>query len=193
MLDVVAVTYGHTHELSVMINSMRVQTSDQWRLHVVHDGPAPELRRWLQQRDLLDDQTRFHETLRRMNDHGHSSRRWALRELCVNRQVLLTNADNYYMPCMVELVVSRTEDFVWWDCVHNYDTPVNHNQSSYGLMRSRLRHGYIDMGVAAIRTRLARQVGFKHTHETADWNYFEEVLATEPTTHKIDKIMMVHN
>ena len=193
MLDIVAVTYAHTHVLDGFIACMRAQTSECWRLHIVHDGPAPELRARLSRRGELDDQVRFHETLRRDNCWGHTSRRWALRELVTHEQVLLTNADNYYMPCMVKQVTSRTEDFVWWDIIHSYETSVNHNSSSYGLMRTRLAPACIDMGAVAVRTRLARQIGFKYKHSTADWTYFEEILATEPSVHKINKVMMVHN
>lgn len=194
MLDIVAVTYGHTHELECFISSMRAQTSDCWRLFIVHDGPNQQLRQRLHRHGMLTPgRIEFHDTLKRDNCWGHTGRRWALRELVTNKQVLLTNADNYYMPCMVEQVTSRTEDFVWWDVIHNYDTPINHNQSSYGLMQSRLRHGCIDMGAVAIRSKLAKQIGFKYKHESADWTYFEEILGTKPTVHKINKVMMVHN
>ena len=194
MLDVVAVTYGHTHEVECFISCMRAQTSDRWRLHVVHDGPAPELRKRLERHGMLEPRKiMLHETLRRENCWGHTSRRWALREIVTGKQVLLTNADNYYVPIMVSCVVDRPEDFIWWDVIHNYDTPINHNGSTYGLMRSRLAPAQIDMGAVVVRTRLARQIGFKHAHSTADWTYFAEILATEPTTYKINKVLMVHN
>lgn len=190
----IAVTYDQPDECVCLASSMRVQTDDRWRLTFVHDGPdVANTRDRLARAGLLqDNRISFECSLVRHDDFGHSNRRASLRNSTADR-VILTNADNYYMPVLTEQVLSRTEEFVWWDCVHNYDTPVNHNQSSYGLMCSRLRHGCIDMGVVAVAGRLARQVGFKHTHESADWTYFEQILATNPTTHKINKVMMVHN
>lgn len=194
MLDVISVTWGHTYELMMHVACWRLQTSDDWRLHVVHDGPNPELRRECMQRGLIDGrQTFFHETHERHNDHGHSLRAWALRELVTGDHVLLTNVDNYYVPVCVEQIEKRTEEFIWWDLIHNYDTPINHNESSYGLMQARLKHGCIDMGAVAVDARLARHVGFRGRTEDADWTYFEQCLSRHPTVHKINKVLTVHN
>lgn len=194
MIDVVAVTYDHTHELGVMVNCMLAQTDPRWRLWLIHDGPAPELKRIVHRDGLLrDPRVSWHETATRANDHGHSSRRWALDSLCHNERVILTNADNYYMPVLIEQIMTVDAQFTWWDVIHNYDTNMNHNNSTYGLMNSRLRMGCIDMGAVAVDRRLARAIGFKKTHTTADWDYFEDILETDPSTHKINKVLMVHN
>ena len=194
-LDVIAVTWGQTHELGVLINSMLCQTADNWRLWLVHDGPGTDTRDWCEQHQLLSDpRVKWRDTIKRMNDHGHSSRAWAIRNVLTGTHVVLTNGDNYYMPCWVQQISRLADqDMITWDCVHNYDTPANHNNSSYGWMRTMPRLGHMDMGVAAVRTSLARQVGFKDRHVAADWSYFKRVLATNPTRTHVDKIMMVHN
>jgi len=39
MVDIIAVTYGQNEILKCFINSIRAQTSNNWRLVIIHDGP----------------------------------------------------------------------------------------------------------------------------------------------------------
>jgi hypothetical protein len=51
----------------------------------------------------------------------------------------------------------------------------------------------IDMGCVVVNSDLAKRIGFNSTIYNADWIYFDEILKTNPSIHKIDKILFVHN
>lgn len=194
MIDIVAVTYGHNDILKCFINSIKSQTSSNWRLILIHDGPNYELRTNLENENYLSYQNiEFHEYPVRTENYGHLLRKWALKELILNEYVLLTNADNYYTPNMVEEVSKHDEDFIYFDLIHSHKNKKNENNSTYGFMSTELVSSNIDMGCAVIKSSLAKKIGFNHSSYDADWKYFEEVLKTNPTIHKINKVLFVHN
>ena len=51
----------------------------------------------------------------------------------------------------------------------------------------------IDMGCVAVKTNIAKSVGFNTVGYAADWDYFNNILKTNPSIIKIDKILFVHN
>lgn len=194
MIDIIAVTYGQRESLKCFINSIKAQTDSRWRLFLIHDGPNPDLKTELEQQGyLIDDKVIFLESETRGQHYGHPNRRWALQTLNLHEYVLLTNGDNYYTPTMVAEVLSRKEDFIYFDCVHSHVIHWAHNKSSYGLLTAQLANSHIDMGCAVIRSSIAQQVGFPSDTFAADWIYFQQVLAKKPSTHKINKILFVHN
>jgi glycosyltransferase involved in cell wall biosynthesis len=191
-IDIIAITYGHTDILKCFINSIKSQTNKNWTLHIVHDGPNVELGKNLIDEGYVKDQVKFYQSKERAGNYGHNLRKWALDNLVTRDFVLITNADNYYVPVMVdEVLQNKDTDFIYFDCVHNY--PHFHNKSSYGYLKAELKICFIDMGCVVVRSILAKKVGFNHVHHTADWKYFEEILAQQPNIKRIDKILFVHN
>jgi len=86
-----------------------------------------------------------------------------------------------------EVLQNKDTDFIYFDCVHNY--PHFHNKSSYGYLKAELKICFIDMGCVVVRSILAKKVGFNHVHHTADWKYFEEILAQQPNIKRIGDIL----
>jgi hypothetical protein len=194
MLEIIAVTYGQDAILKCFINSIKAQTSQNWKLTLVHDGPNEELQKDLKDNGYLDKKVSLICHPEHTGVWGNHLRRMYLERMVSSaRYVLITNGDNYYCPVMVEEVLKRKEDVVFFDCIHNYELPYNHNSSSYGLLSCSLQANHVDMGAVAINRRLAQRVGFHGLGGTADWEYFQAVLNHNPTTHKIDKVLLVHN
>jgi len=194
MVDIISVTYGQDESLKCFINSIKSQTSDEWRLFIIHDGYNTKLRNDLKNNGyLVEGKVMFAEYPKRVNDYGHTLRKWGLEKLVTSEYVLITNCDNYYTPTMVEEVTKRRESFIYFDCVHSHKTINNHNKTDYGHLPSKLKRGWIDMGSTVIKTDIAKRVGFNSTDFHADWVYFENILNQSPTTFKINKILFVHN
>lgn len=194
MIDIIAVTYGHNHQLKCFIDSIKSQYNNSWRLFIIHDGPNPELKKDLESNDyLVKDKVFFLEHPIRTQNYGHVLREWALSNLPTHEYVLITNGDNYYTPNMVSEVLKRSEDFIYFDCVHSHKTPMNHNSSTYGFMDTKLQINSIDMGSVVVKTKIAKKVGFKNKDFAADWGYFKEILNLNVTTYKINKVLFVHN
>lgn len=195
VLDIIAVTYGHTDVLKCFINSIWAQTSRDWRLVIIHDGLNARLCTDLHENGYVDrEKVIFVEHPVRTGNYGHMLRTYGLRFLLENEFVLLTNGDNYYVPTMVESVLAHAKDydFIYFDCVHSHNNPSNHNKSSYGHMDCSLSISKVDMGCVVVRSDLAKGYEFD-LRTSADWRYFKKVLSFNPRVIKIDKILFVHN
>ena len=194
MVNIIAVTFNQNNILKCFINSIRSQTSNNWRLTIIHDGLNKELKNELVSQGYLNDEKiAFIEHPNRTENYGHLLRKWALENLELNDYVLLTNGDNYYTPNMIEEVEKRTEDLIYFDLVHSHKTKVNHNQHTYGYMNSKLQSSHIDIGNVVVKSEMAKKVGFNSTRFAADWDYIDNILKLDPSIYKIDKILFVHN
>jgi glycosyltransferase involved in cell wall biosynthesis len=193
MITIIAVTYNHVESLKCFINSIKNQTNDNWNLVIVHDGPNPSLKEELKNENYLNDKVSFIEHPVRTNNYGHLLRRWSLDNVELSERVLLTNADNYYTPNLIEEVLKYDEDFIYFNVIHSHKNKSNHNKSSYGFMNTDLVSSKIDMGCVVIKSEIAKKVGFNSISYGADWDYFEDVLKTNPSILKIDKVLFVHN
>jgi hypothetical protein len=194
MIDIIAVTYGQNEILKCFINSIKAQTNNNWILHIIHDGPNSGLKNDLSTNGyIIDNKIIFHEYPERVNDYGHTLRKWGVKNLIKNDYVLLTNCDNYYTPNMVDEVLKTDADFIYFDMVHSHPTPNNENNSDYGYMKTQLKRGFIDIGSAVMKKELVISVGFEHTDYHADWLFFKNILNRQPKTAKINKVLFVHN
>jgi hypothetical protein len=194
-LDIIAVAYNQIESLKCFIQSIKCQTNNNWKLFIIHDGPNTELKNSLQQNNYLeDDKIIFIEHPIRAQNNGHPLRKWGLANLVKNEYVLITNADNYYTPNMVDEVLKNDADFIYFDCVHSHETNINYNKSSYGYMNCQLLPNNIDMGCVAVKSSIATNIGFNSTSYSADWDYFNSILnQAKPSIVKINKILFVHN
>ncbi len=192
-LDIIAVTYNQNENLKCFINSIKAQTSFNWRLFILHDGLNKELKEDLKNNNYLSGDIEFIEHPTRTGHYGHCLRKWAIDNVINNEYTLLTNGDNYYVPTMVQEVLNKSEDLVYFDCVHSHITNINHNKTSYGYMNCKLVPNNIDIGCARIRTSLVKKVNFKSNHFSADWDFFNDIINEGATICKIDKVLFVHN
>lgn len=192
-MDIICITYNQNESLKCFINSIKAQTNNNWRLFIVHDGLNQSLKEDLTKNGYLNEKVIFVEHPIRTQTYGHILRKWALENLVIGDYVLITNGDNYYTPNMVEEVSKYSEDFIYFDCIHSHRRKRNHNQQDYGLMISELKESMIDMGCVVIKSEIAKKVGFNHINYSADWNYFRDVLAQNPSIVKINKVLFVHN
>jgi glycosyltransferase involved in cell wall biosynthesis len=194
MVDIIAVTYGQNEILKCFINSIKSQTSSNWRLVIIHDGPNLELEKQLiNENYLIKDKIEFYQYPNRTENYGHKLRKWGLENLVKNEYVLLTNGDNYYTPIMIEEVIKYDSDIIYFDMVHSHKTKNNNNEDSYGFIDSKLKRGFVDMGNVIIKSNLAKKVGFNSIGYAADWEYFDSVLKLSQNIIKINKILFVHN
>jgi len=187
MIDIIAVTYHHGSRLKCFIESILSQSCKNYNLFVIHDGPDEQFSK------LSYPSVNLIQHPTRTFNFGHQLRDWALQNIVQSEYVLITNGDNYYTPNMVEEVSKREEDLIYFDFIHHHDNPRNENKSTYGFLKSKLENSYIDMGSVVVRSKLAKQVGFKSLEMGADWIYFNEILKLNPSIAKIDKVLFVHN
>lgn len=192
-LHVIVPAYCKSIPLRGLIDSFALQTNPNWRLHIIHDGPAP-----ISIKDIVvsyrDNRISFCETVEVIGNYGHPNRRTMLESLPSSNKdwVLITNHDNYYVPKFVEYFLDlcdSTVGLVYCNTIHSH--------YSYTLHYSKLAVSGIDMGAFIVRLDVAKETGFNYTHFAADGRYVEECVDTckrkNLRTKYIDKFLFVHN
>jgi hypothetical protein len=209
ILDIVVATYHQDTVLKCFINCIKSQTNPNWRLILVHDGYDEfyeRLEKSLTEDGYLNEKIILTHTGQRVADYGHTPLRFGVNKYVKdNRYVLLTNADNYYVPVLVEEVLSTASQFdnpkfIYWDCVHDYSRPYFDPPFGYGHLSSELEMNLIDRGCVAAMGSLAKVAEPDHVGgRCADWVYLDKMIRHidsngEPVKcQKITKILFVHN
>jgi hypothetical protein len=203
-IEIIAVTYKHGYKLKCFIDSIRSQSCDNWYLNIIHDGKGElfeETKNDLLKNGYLNHPNiSFRSTETRHNDYGHSLRDFGLKNPISNSDyTLITNCDNYYCPEWLSTVnnwLCQDLDFVYWDCVHNHSGNTSFDRLyPYGLNKSELKEGFIDMGSVAVKTSIAQSIGFPFKQFNGDWHYFHECLKKcKPNSiSKVPCVLFTHN
>jgi len=168
-IKIIVVSYRRPLHLRILIDCFRVQTDENWEMHIIHDGPAPD-----DVKEILPDDPRviFYESEVRLGKYGHPNRRYMLDHVKMNTDdyVLITNDDNYYVPEYVNYMrraIGVGVGVVYHDCLHNY--------YSYEVLKAKMEINYIDMGSFIVRADIAKKIRFTSNEFHADGIYAEAV------------------
>lgn len=202
-IHIIAVSYQKINQLKVFVQSILNQTNSNWLLTVIHDGENSEFTEVMNEyKKISPDKIEFFCTDKRYNDYGHSLRQIGLQSDLNSDYVLITNADNYYIPKAVEFlnyVIDSTQDpdVIIYDMVHSHNTPGGRNQPAYSFFETQYKRNSIDIGAAIVKTELAKSAGFRDKSFSGDATYFEDIVkAKSPEklrTYKMPIILFVHN
>ena len=197
-LSIVTVAYKRPEMIQILLRSFVVQTSTDWTMHIIHDGPDAEIEgilaafaaRWPQH-------FTYEFTERRYNDYGHSLREMGIRS-ATGEYLLITNDDNYYVPVFVEAVLRTFQKFgcdgVIMNMIHNEVNAGYHIGPPYDLFETKPKLGWADIGCVVIRTDVAKQVGWRDKGHDGDGTYIEDASKTPGFRWaKIPQVMFVHN
>jgi hypothetical protein len=182
--------HSHAH-INLLINAMLCQSSDNWKLTLVSDGddkPTEKLVSLYSE----DGNIQYLHTEHTFGDYGHSPREFGLGH-STGDWIILTSDDNYYAPTFIEEFTKAAESsedvgFIYCD--------MNHDHHDYVPEQTRLEEQHIDMGCVAVRSDIAKEVGFLSKRMQADWDFISEIMqkhGNEFETKKIDKVLFVHN
>lgn len=177
----------------ILVHALMLQTNPHWELLLIHDGPnSTELQSVLKQ--LNEPRVRYYESPRRYNDWGHSLRAMGLdqieKEAIEGEFIVITNADNYYCPGFLEIMLKGFESSL----VAVY-CPLVHDHHGWRLLDARVEYKHIDCGCIMVRREPALETGWTSREYAADWVYISQ-LAKRFGSHrlkKIDNILFVHN
>jgi hypothetical protein len=168
ILHVIVTVFNRNMPLRTLVDSFLLQTCQQWQMHIIHDGPAPQ-----SVRDVVnsynDPRIDYYETPAVNGCWGHPNRKIALRQLSINHRdfVLITNDDNYYVPKFVEYFMKECKKenvgIIYCNTLHSY--------LDYNVLNTEIRENLIDMGSFIVRLDVAHKVGFNHEHFSADGTY----------------------
>lgn len=158
-----------------IISSLSLQTHHNWNLILIHDGPS-DMSKAIYNLILGDPRITFVETESRTGNWGHGLRQMALENYELGDYVVITNADNYYVPTFVEYMIKGFSKS--HTAVATYCDKMTHSYKAWDVIQCRLERGYIDCGGVMVKSEIAKEVGWKNTTEhSADWLYFTEIAS----------------
>jgi hypothetical protein len=206
-IHILAVAYLRLGELKVFVQSIINQSSDDWFLTICHDGPNEEFSSIMENYvGSAPNKIKFFHTDSRFNDYGHTLRDLMLKEI-EGEYVLLTNADNYFIPKAIEYLKKCTTEtnaeVVIYDMIHSHVTgylrylTTGANPQPYLFFETSFKRGSIDVSSAIVIKNLAEKVGFRDKTHDGDATYFEDILQLKKGQQfnliKIPRVLFVHN
>jgi glycosyltransferase involved in cell wall biosynthesis len=188
-------TYNRPHHLATMLGSIVTQTVPNWRVHVIADGWFEGLEK-VKEYFSFDNRIRFSIIDGPNKDFGNTPRMYG-KEVCSEDWMIMTGDDNYYLPIVVEEILSVADsntNFVYWDTLLNF---ANLEWKYRGVLYTKPEPEMIDVGSFATRPSLARQIKYDTTTHTGDGEFardYVNMFCLEPNSYKkIDKILYLHN
>jgi len=162
-----SVAYERPIPMRILIDCLLVQTNPNWELKMVHDFKASD-EVWKTVSLYNDPRIIFEESLERHGTYGHPNRKLYLEEIEPTKDefILLTNDDNYYVPIMVNEVLSKcTPDvgMIYFDTVHSH--------FQYNVLKTKVQVDHIDVGSFVVRADIASKVGFVNFAFNGDGYY----------------------
>lgn len=126
---------------------------------------------------------------------GHNTRSYGIGR-AAGDFIILTNDDNYYVSGFIsrltdEIRAHPCNDMYTWNCVNNL--------WKWEAWNCRLQRGKIDLGCAAVKADIAREVGFPWRHYDGDYDYLDACAKMSrksnvwPGVHHINEVLFVHN
>lgn len=195
MLNFVVPTYNGGHKLDVIINCLLSQSSVNWSLTVVSDGPDDVTEKQMNRYDQHNNIS-YHHTNIRHNDWGHTPREYGML-LSKDLFTVMTGYDNYYVPLFVEIFENHIQpdvDFIYCDFLLDH---AQFGVKYQNYKNSQLRAGDIDIGNFATRTTLIQEIGYTSRAFAADWDVIQQLVPkiSERGTRivKIPQTLYVHN
>ena len=156
-----------------IISSLLLQTHKNWELILIHDGPSENgMRSYIPE----DSRIKYIETDTRAGNWGHSLRQLALREMDLGDYVVITNADNYYVPVYTEYMLRGFNKS--HTAVATYCDAMVHSYKAWQVIPVKFERGFIDCGGVMVKKEVACEVGWRDTEtHSSDWTYFSDIAA----------------
>ena len=174
----------------ILADSLRLQTHENWTLHLIHDGPqfAPIRNgEWCR-----DDRVDISSSPERFNDWGHSLRAAAVVPDAADF-VVHTNADNYYVPAFLQEMLAAANGHAgsYCDMIHSHVFPPQ--TKPYHLRQSRMKCNWIDCGALMVRADLAISTPWISRRFAADWDWIAALLQKTTDFVHVPLPLFVHN
>lgn len=188
-------------QIPILAYSLLAQNYPNWRLFLYHDGalsgqdPDPITG------NLLPHDWRIHYAIRVSNSGnrwGHPLRQEALQDIKEGKlfpettHVVVTNADNYYVPGFCEKMLVPFENDPM--TLGTYSECMGHNYQQWRLIETQFMLGHCDPCAFMFRKAVACRFGWPGNEETSDWEYIKKLHKHYGyRLRKIEGCLVIHN
>lgn len=187
MVTFVATAYKETIDSYQFMSSLILQTNPNWKCIIYCDEPNEYIKNTVN--FFNDKRFTYYENSNPKKWWGHYNRHYSLYNLVDSEFIIQTSIQDYYTPNTVDVIAHYTQnfDFIYFNCIHNH---VN-----YDVLNSQPMIAKIDWGSFAIRTNIAKEVGYNHIEDSlGDGKFVEDCFRYRGLRHiKINKILTIHN
>ena len=206
LIHVIAVCHQRHGELKVFLQSWINQSSNDWTMTIIHDGPSRDFEKICKFYQKISPCTiNFFATDQRYNDYGHTLRDIGLK-FQIGEYALLTNGDNYFVPKSVELISkgirqvcdgknTKQPDIVLFNMIHSHVNPGGIQGGPYIPFNVEFKKYRIDVSSAIVKHSIASEVGFQDKTHDGDQTYFSQIAQSVDNISvlKINHTLLVHN
>jgi len=212
---IIAVTYREYFKDS-FVSSMHEQSFQDFDLHIYHDGEDVDgIHDHITHYSKLAYSNVFwHNTEKRMNQFGHDLRDLGIKEQADKYEwLIITNCDNYYVPKFLEELNKVIDNFsevtgankeydfhtgvIYFDYIHSHNRGDSSSGGTYGFMDNQFRPCICDIGAFAVRSDIAKEVGFNRRDHDADAGFIQDIINLQNTKNfgifGLNKVLFVHN
>jgi hypothetical protein len=185
MVTFIATAYKETLESNIFINSLLLQTNNNWKLIIYCDEFNEYITNYVNH--LNDSRIKILDNEKSKGYWGHYNRTDSLNYVETDF-VIQTSIQDYYIPTTVqELSLYRNFDFVYYNVIHNH--------FKYEILNTELIRCRIDWGSFMVKTKIAKEVGIKYPQSPHCDGLFVEDLIKYKNIRiiKINKVLTVHN
>jgi len=187
MITFVATAYNETIDTYQFISCLILQSNPNWKCLIYSDAPNEYIKKSIE--FFNDNRISYFENKQPTKWWGHHNRKRALFEMVDTEFIIQTSIQDYYTPNTVELIYNLTNeyDFIYFNCIHNH--------FNYQILDSKPVVCRIDWGSFAVRTSIAKIVGYNYIEDDlTDGKFVEDCFRYPGLRHiKINQILTVHN
>lgn len=178
-----------------------MQTSDDWCMTIVSDGPEKDTLQRLIERSRRGEleRVRYYSLSQRYNDWGHTPREFGMLQ-SESKYTIMSGFDNYYVPTFIETFKRYALAYKQPEMIFcNFILSHQRDGVPYTLIESEPKVGYIDIGSFATKTQTLKRLGFKSRAYAADGELAVRILKYVKDNEinsgcvKINQTLYVHN
>lgn len=189
MITFVLPAIGEVDDVFVSLGSLMAQTNPRWEAIVVNNGCNLRLRELIEKAFGFDSRITYAES-EEVTGTALANRLMAL-NMAQPGYIIQSSIQDYYLQETVELLhkaISEGYDFIYWNSINHHYHP-NIVMECFPI---RMR---IDWGNFAVCVEMAKEIGYMHLDDNmADGLFVEELIRKlNPKSHKIDRMLTVHN
>jgi len=185
LLTIIATAHNEDRTHSPLMDSMLAQTDKNWKLIVCNNGP-----RLLDWGQPVDSRISYVHSDKDTAMWGCRNRQEAIDYRVNTGYVLNTSVQDYYLPCFIQevndILKDKTVDIVHWQAINHL--------FRYNVLNGEFAWGHIDWGQWCCRTEHIKKTGIVQPDNfSGDFHTLQAVRKYARKTHKLDKILTIHN
>lgn len=186
-------SFGEVESMKMCIASLRCQTNPNWEATIINNGPNKEMLEVGRLMCQMDPRVWYTDTEVDTGTPTHNRLNGVKAEWGPNADIITTSSiQDYYLPNAVDEIIKAAQtgaEFIIWNS-------MNHHYNANAILYAEPKINCIDWGNFALTTEVAKREWMPYepiNDHHADGVFAEHLAKLNLKTHKIDKVLTIHN